>query len=152
MSILASAPSTPTTDPTAEALAPMVEMWLGILAVHVPDADAHCRGCTDPGTGARRTPWPCAVRIVAVAARQVHASRAASAEKAVGRRRAPRLTSRERQFLQLAVEGCTDADIAERLDVPARTVATLIRRVTYQVGARHRAELLLHAVRSGAIT
>ena len=61
------------------------------------------------------------------------------------------LTLREREFLQLAADGWRDLEIAERLEVPERTVRTSIRRIGRAVGAPDRSALLVLALRAGVV-
>lgn len=167
MSILAPE-HVPTPSPeaaAAAALAPMVDVWFRMLADHVPDADHYCTACTHGGTGARRTPWPCALRTVAEVARReysqvtVPAPRSAPDDRPASRRRRLRgphgitrmLTPREQEFLQLAADGCGDPVIATRLAIPERTVATSIRRLARTLGVVDRAALLVLALREGVI-
>jgi two-component system response regulator NreC len=61
------------------------------------------------------------------------------------------LTPRQREVLQLAAEGKTNAEIAKRLNISQRTVenhrATLMRRL----GLQNQTELIRHAMRHGLI-
>jgi len=61
------------------------------------------------------------------------------------------LTPRQREVLQLAAEGKTNAEIAARLNISQRTVenhrATLIQRL----GLQNQTELIRHAIRHGLI-
>jgi two-component system response regulator NreC len=61
------------------------------------------------------------------------------------------LTPRQREVLQLAAEGKTNAEIATRLHISQRTVenhrATLMKRV----GLQNQTELIRHAIRYGLI-
>jgi two-component system response regulator NreC len=61
------------------------------------------------------------------------------------------LTPRQREVLQLAAEGKTNAEIAVRLNISQRTVenhrATLIKRL----GLQNQTELIRHAIRYGLI-
>ncbi|MGI5129683.1 response regulator transcription factor [Pseudonocardia sp. CA-107938] len=159
----------------AAALAPMVEVWFQMLNDHVPDVDHNCTACTHGGTGTRHTPWPCALRSVADAARreftQVAEVPAVPAPREPlddadgvvirlrGRRRRLRgrhgitrmLTPREQEYLQLAADGCSDVVIATRLGIPERTVATSIRRLARTLGVPDRSSLLVLALREGVI-
>ena len=134
--------------PAAE-LAPMVEVWFRILSDHVPDEDQRCRACT----GVRRAAWPCPVRALAERAPQWHAlGQSARGTRLPGLRGAScPLTLREREFLQLAADGWRDLEIAERLEVPERTVRTSIRRIGRAVGAPDRTGLLVLALRAGVV-
>ncbi|SHK62122.1 regulatory protein, luxR family [Pseudonocardia thermophila] len=152
----------------AAALAPMVEVWFQMLVDHVPDADRNCTACTHGGTGARHTPWPCALRTVAEAARQEFTQVSVPSPRKplddtigrpAGRRRRLRsphgvtrmLTAREQEYLQLAADGYDDARIAAELGVPERTVATSIRRLARTLGVPDRTALLVLALREGVI-
>lgn len=134
--------------PAAE-LAPMVEVWFRILGDHVPDDDGRCQACT----GVRRTAWPCQLRALAERARQWHALGLSSRGRRLPGMRGAScpLTLREREFLQLAADGWRDMEIAERLDVPERTVRTSIRRIARSVGAPDRTGLLVLALRAGVV-
>jgi two-component system response regulator NreC len=61
------------------------------------------------------------------------------------------LTSRERQTLQLAAEGFTHAEIAEKLFISARTVETHRANLMKKLGLRTHTELILLAVRRGLL-
>jgi hypothetical protein len=65
-------PTAPGPQPVADALAPMVELWQGLLAQHVPDQDGRCRSCTKGGTGLATIPWPCVIHGIAEMARHSH--------------------------------------------------------------------------------
>lgn len=79
---LAPLPGAPTADPPsaangrhrrlADELAPMVEVWERLLAVHLPDRNGRCRTCTQGGTGLPGTQWPCALHGIASLARRRH--------------------------------------------------------------------------------
>lgn len=127
----------------------MVEMWFRILAEHVSDDDQCCRACS----GVRRTAWPCQVRALAERARQWHAVGRSHRGRRLPGLRGPScpLTLREREFLQFAADGWRDPEIAERLDVPERTVRTSIRRIGRAVGAPDRTALLVLALRAGVV-
>jgi hypothetical protein len=56
----------------ADELAPMVEVWERLLALHLPDRTGRCRTCTQGGTGLPGTPWPCALHGIAELARHRH--------------------------------------------------------------------------------
>jgi hypothetical protein len=59
----------PVPSATATALAPMVEAWRALLAVHVPDTEGRCSACRWQTRSADR--WPCNVYLVAAAAERV---------------------------------------------------------------------------------
>jgi hypothetical protein len=66
----------PVTNPQhlrlADELAPMVEVWQRLLALHRPDRTGRCRTCTQGGTGLPSTQWPCALHGIAALARLRH--------------------------------------------------------------------------------
>jgi DNA-binding CsgD family transcriptional regulator len=51
------------------------------------------------------------------------------------------LTPREREVLRLVIAGCSNGDIAQRLELSVRTVETYIARLLERAGVRSRAEL-----------
>jgi DNA-binding NarL/FixJ family response regulator len=59
------------------------------------------------------------------------------------------LTSREREVLQLTVEGHSGADIAERLFISPRTVETHRANLMRKLGVRNQKELVRYAVERG---
>ncbi len=65
---------------------------------------------------------------------------------------ANRLTSREREVLQLVAEGHTGRDIAERLFVSPKTVEGHKTRIMSKIGAKNRSDLIRFALRSGIVT
>ncbi|MFC4943850.1 response regulator transcription factor [Pseudonocardia sp. GCM10023141] len=146
----------------------MVEVWFRMLEEHVPDTELRCRSCTNGGTGARHTPWPCALRTVAETARERFA--ASSGPVTVPMPRGPVdgppprkrrlrglhgptrvLTSREQQYLQLAADGCPDEEIARQLGLPHVLVGTTLRRLGRSLGVADRGSLLVLAIREGVI-
>ena len=69
------------------------------------------------------------------------------------RRSAPRetagtLTAREREVLDLVSRGLTNAQIAARLGVTRRTIATLVANAAAKLGTRSRAQTALRATES----
>jgi DNA-binding NarL/FixJ family response regulator len=62
------------------------------------------------------------------------------------------LSSREREVLQLAAEGLTNADIGKRLDIGKRTVETHRANLIRKLGLKSHAELVRYAVRRGLIS
>jgi len=62
---------------------------------------------------------------------------------------APSLTPREREMVQLLSEGHSTAQIAERLHVSAKTVATHRENVLHKLQVRSIAELTRYAIREG---
>ncbi|MGH9278388.1 MAG: response regulator [Acidimicrobiales bacterium] len=61
------------------------------------------------------------------------------------------LTAREREVLQLAAEGRTNAEIAEQLFISRRTVETHRARAMRKLGLHSHVELVLYAVRHGIV-
>jgi two-component system, NarL family, response regulator NreC len=61
------------------------------------------------------------------------------------------LTSRERQTLQLAADGLTNQEIAQRLFISARTVETHRANLMKKLGLRTHTELIVFAVRRGLL-
>jgi ATP/maltotriose-dependent transcriptional regulator MalT len=61
------------------------------------------------------------------------------------------LTPRERELLQLAAEGASGPDIAERLVVSAGTVKTHFRNIYEKLGVRDRAAAVAIGLRRGLI-
>jgi DNA-binding NarL/FixJ family response regulator len=62
------------------------------------------------------------------------------------------LSSREREVLQLAAEGLTNAEIGKRLDIGKRTVETHRANLIRKLGLKSHAELVRFAVRRGLIS
>ncbi|MFV0524021.1 MAG: response regulator [Acidimicrobiales bacterium] len=62
------------------------------------------------------------------------------------------LTPREREVVELAALGLTNADIAERLYLSALTVKTHANRAMMKLDVRDRAQLVAYAYRSGLVT
>lgn len=61
------------------------------------------------------------------------------------------LTARERQVLHLVAEGCSNADIAERLSISAKTVDNHRTRLMSKLRVHSVAELLAYALREGLL-
>jgi DNA-binding NarL/FixJ family response regulator len=61
------------------------------------------------------------------------------------------LSGREREVLQLAAEGHTNAEIASRLYISPRTVETHRAAVMRKLGLRTKADLIRYALRRGLI-
>jgi DNA-binding CsgD family transcriptional regulator len=53
------------------------------------------------------------------------------------------LSSRERDVVSLALEGATNAEIANRLGISLRTVEDRLRRAFHQLGVRNRKHLIV---------
>jgi DNA-binding NarL/FixJ family response regulator len=61
------------------------------------------------------------------------------------------LTPRQREVLQLAAEGKTNAEIAERLNISQRTVENHRATLMHRLGLRNQTELIRYAIRRGLI-
>ena len=61
------------------------------------------------------------------------------------------LTERELEVLQLIVEGCSNADIAERLYITVGTVKTHVRNILNKLCADDRTQAAVRALRSGLV-
>lgn len=59
------------------------------------------------------------------------------------------LTPRQRQVLTLVAEGLSNADIAERLDISAKTVARHRENIMARLNLHSRTELVKYAIRKG---
>jgi DNA-binding NarL/FixJ family response regulator len=62
------------------------------------------------------------------------------------------LTARERQVLQLAAQGSSNADIGSRLSISPRTAETHRANLMRKLGLRSQAELIRYAMHHGLIT
>ena len=77
---------------------------------------------------------------------RVHRSlRLAGARRSAPRRGSGALTAREREVLELVGSGLTNAQIAARLGITQRTVATLVTNAATKLGTRSRAQTALRA-------
>lgn len=61
------------------------------------------------------------------------------------------LTSRELEVLQLIVDGCSNAAIAEKLYISLGTVKTHVRHILNKLSADDRTQAAVHALRSGYV-
>jgi DNA-binding NarL/FixJ family response regulator len=61
------------------------------------------------------------------------------------------LTLRDRQVLTLVADGCTNEEIAARLNLGTQTVKNRLSVLMERVGAKNRVQLAVYAVRSGLI-
>lgn len=64
----------------------------------------------------------------------------------------PPLTERQRTVLTLTVEGFSDREIAEHLQVSVKTVDGARRRIMEKLGAHHRSELVRYALQHGLLS
>jgi len=79
----------------------------------------------------------------------VHEARKRTGGEASASQSAPALTPREREMVQLLSEGHSTAQIAERLHVSAKTVATHRENILHKLNMRSIAELTRYAIREG---
>jgi DNA-binding NarL/FixJ family response regulator len=63
-----------------------------------------------------------------------------------------RLSAREREILQLLAEGCTGAEIAQRLVLSQKTVETYRARLVEKLGIRDLASLVRFAIQRGLVS
>jgi len=61
------------------------------------------------------------------------------------------LTTREREILQMAVEGKSSADIGDRLGISPRTVEIHRSRLMKKLGLKSQAELIRYAIKRGIL-
>jgi len=61
------------------------------------------------------------------------------------------LTTREREILQLAAEGCTNAEIATRLSISPRTAETHRANLMRKLGLHTHTDLIRYALRRGIL-
>ncbi len=62
------------------------------------------------------------------------------------------LTPREREVLCLVAHGCSNAELAEQLHMSPATAKTHVSRLLAKLGARDRAQLVVIAYETGAVT
>ena len=62
------------------------------------------------------------------------------------------LTPRELEVLQLICDGCSNKEIAEKLDLSANTVAVHRANIMNALGIHKTAELVVYAIRHGLVT
>ena len=65
---------------------------------------------------------------------------------------APTLTAREIQVLQLVADGKSNKDIGEELGLSALTVKSHLARIARKLGTGDRAEMVVTAMRAGAVS
>jgi DNA-binding NarL/FixJ family response regulator len=63
----------------------------------------------------------------------------------------PQLTGREREILQLLVEGRSNQEAAKSLDLSLKTVETHRKKIMKKLNCHHFAELVKYAIRNGII-
>lgn len=62
------------------------------------------------------------------------------------------LTNREREILKLTAEGCSNAQVAQKLFISPRTAETHRNRVMRKLGLHSQAELMRYALRRGIVS
>ncbi len=78
--------------------------------------------------------------------------RAALRRAGTNRSAASTLTKRERQVLELLAQGLEQREIAERLVISTKTVASHIERILSKLGVRSRAQAVAAAYRGGLVS
>ncbi len=61
------------------------------------------------------------------------------------------LTDRELQVIQLIVDGCSNAEIADKLEITIGTVKTHVRNILTKLSASDRTQAAVRALRSGIV-
>jgi DNA-binding CsgD family transcriptional regulator len=84
-------------------------------------------------------------RWVSLSGRIRRSLRLAGARRSAPRQDAGALTAREREILELVGSGLTNSQIAVRLGITSRTVATLVGNAAAKLGTRSRAQTALRA-------
>ncbi|GAB4154858.1 MAG: hypothetical protein Fur0046_34770 [Cyanobacteria bacterium J069] len=67
------------------------------------------------------------------------------------RRASSVLSGREREVLQLIVDGCRTSDIAQRLHLSQNTVKVHVRNIFNKFGVNDRVQMVVHAFREGLV-
>ncbi|MEV0643641.1 response regulator transcription factor [Phytomonospora sp. NPDC050363] len=70
----------------------------------------------------------------------------------IGEARADTLTNREREAVALVAKGLANDQIAARMEITPMTAKTHLNRAMAKLGARDRAQLVVHAYESGLVT
>jgi DNA-binding NarL/FixJ family response regulator len=65
--------------------------------------------------------------------------------------RASFLTRRERQVVELVVEGCSNDDIASRLNLRPQTIKNQLTRIYVKTGVSSRLQLAIAVMRNGLV-
>lgn len=71
--------------------------------------------------------------------------------RAVGEDAGPLLSDRENEVLRLIARGNSDAEVADALNIRARTVQSHLARVREKTGVRRRSELVIWAMQHGVL-
>jgi DNA-binding NarL/FixJ family response regulator len=131
---------------------------LGIVVLTMYDDDNALLTALETGASgfvskdARTEEVIAAARHAAAMPRSFSAARLASAMHRKLAEPGPRLSSRERQVLQLLADGKAVAGIARELFISDSTVKTHISNVYEKLGAQNRAQALMTAMRLGLLS
>jgi len=124
-----------------------------VLVLAEPDAgrvaEAGRRGLS--GAVARTASLATLTSVIRAAATEPHTFRAPGELLRSPAPQTPRLSPRERQVLSLLVEGRTQAEIAEALQISPATAKTHIARLYTKLQARNRSQALLTVAREGLL-
>jgi DNA-binding NarL/FixJ family response regulator len=142
-----------------------------VLAAFAAGADSYCMkdASTDTLVNILRVThegnsWidPAIARIILHEARQAHTGNSTIEPKTAAINEAEPaydqttvaypLTERELEVLQLIVEGCSNATIAEKLYITIGTVKTHVRNILSKLSADDRTQAAVRAVRAGLVT
>lgn len=61
----------------------------------------------------------------------------------------PALTRREQEVIRLVIQGCSNAEIAERMGIQVQTVKNRLCELYLKTGARNRVGLAMFGIRYG---